>query len=189
MPFRWAGIEGTVGVEIAVNTDPEAYGCPEVARGFPRCEATISTAGVGYDHIYGWIQMVKVNSPDDESQSGFRVDHHPKFATPLPFIYFGPSSGLLDGPHVGDQDQDLLAHTFLCGTGGKLHEFRKEARAILGFSWGYSKRDRRIEWFGPEPLSAEDWDGHLKCLTKKRKWIFRPKWTFRPGFSQHPLDP
>jgi hypothetical protein len=183
MPFRWADIEGTVGVEIAVNSNPEAYGCPEMARGFPRCEATVSTAGVGYDHIYGWIQMVKSPSPEDESQSGFCVDQHPTFASPLPFIYFGPSPRLIDGPHVDDRDRDFLAHTFLCGSGGELHDFSKEARAILGFSWGYSKRDQQIEWFGPEPLSAADWDGHLECLAREREW------TFRAGFSQHPLDP
>jgi hypothetical protein len=178
MPYRWAGVAGTVGVEIAVNSEPEAYGCPEIARGFPRCEATIRTAGVGYNHIYGWIQMVK-----DSSQSGFQVDQHPTFASSLPFIFFGPSPRLFDGPHADYRDWSFLAHTFLCGSGGRLHDFRKEARAILGFSWGYSKRDRRIEWFGPEPLSAADWDGHLDCLANEQEW------TFRPGFSQHPLDP
>jgi hypothetical protein len=78
----------------------------------------------------------------------------------------------------------VVAHTFLCGIGGEVLEFRREARAILGFGWGLSKHGQRIEWFGPRPLSGQDWDSHLGRLTQEC-----PEWSFQPGFSQHPLEP
>ncbi|MGN6215990.1 MAG: hypothetical protein ACTHN7_03405 [Solirubrobacterales bacterium] len=179
LPYSWADVEGTVAVRIAVNTDPVTLGCHEVAQGFPYFLATVESEGVGYDHVYGWIQMV-----DQSFEPGFRVDEHPAFASSLPFLAFGPLSGFFDGPHTDERDWDFLAHTFFCGKGGLLHEFRKEARAILGFGWGLSKRDQRVEWFGPQPLAAQDWDSHLERLTEER-W----DWAFKAGFSQHPLEP
>ncbi len=160
-----------------------------MARGFPACKAIVdSDEAEGYDHDYGWIQMVDLS----DEPSSFRVDQHPKFAAPHPFIWAGPLSRFEDAPFTDHRDWDFLAHTFLCGTGGELLEFRKEARAILGFSWGGSKRGQRIEWFGPHLLSAEDWDDHHEYLTRKYRWrwwrSWRKPWTFAPGFLQHPLD-
>lgn len=181
IPYRWAGVGGWVEVVVKTNDEPAALGCPEFARGFPSCKAIVeSDEAEGYDHYYGWIQMVYL----PEEPPSFHVDQHPKFAAPHPFICAGPLAKLQDAPFTDYQDADFLAHAFLCGTGGELLEFRKEARAILGFSWGYSKRGRRIEWFGPDLLSAEDWDSHLQRMAEER-----PEWTFRSGFSQHPLDP
>ncbi|MGN6255050.1 MAG: hypothetical protein ACTHO8_08740 [Solirubrobacterales bacterium] len=178
LPYSWAGIEGAVAVQVAVNTDPAALGCHEVAQGFPCCQAIVRSEGVGYDHVYGWLQVV-----DESFQPGFRIDEHPAFASSLPFLSIAPLAGFFDGPHTDERDWDFVAHTFLCGKGGLLHQFRKEARAILGFRWGFSKHDQRLDWFGPERLSAEDWDGHLERLAEERR-----EWSFKPGFSQHPLD-
>ena len=179
IPYRWAGVDGTAHVEISVNTDPAALGCPEFARGFPFCTATLESGGRGYDHRLGWIQLV-----DHSVEPGFHIDQHPAFASPLPFLCEGQLPDYFDAPHTDDPDWDFLAHTFLCGKGGTLHEMCKEARAIFGFSWGFSKRGQRIEWFGPEPLSAQDWAAHLDRLAEERE-----EWSFRPGFSQHPLEP
>jgi hypothetical protein len=129
---------------------------------------------------------------DESSKPGFCIDQHPAFACPIPFLCEGQLPEYFDAPHTDEPDWDFLAHTFLCGKGGELHEFRKEARAILGFSWGFSKRDQRIEWFGPEPLSAEDWNSHLEYLRRRYERWWRPRrwrWSFRPDFSQHPLEP
>lgn len=190
IPYRWAGVEGLVRVVVRTNDEPEALACPEWARGFPACEATVeSEQARGYDHVYNWIQMVETSY----TSSGFHVDHHPTFASPNPYIWAGPQAKFEDAPHTDALDCDFLAHTFLCGTGGELHEFRKEDRAILGFSWGYTKRGERLEWFGPDLLSAEDWDGHREYLTRKyrRRWwrFWRRPWNFAPGFLQHPLNP
>ena len=181
IPYRWAGVEGMVRVVVKTNDEPEALGCREFALGFPCLRATVSVeTEVGYDHRFGWIQMVDAS----HESPGFHVDQHPAYVSSLPFLCEGYLPDCFDAPHSDDRDWDLLAHTFLCGKGGALFEFRKEARAILGFSWGCSKRGRRIEWFGPDLLSAEDWDGHLERMAEER-----PDWSFRPGFCQHPLDP
>lgn len=187
IPYRWAGVDGTAHVEISVNTDPAAYGCPELARGFPCCTATLESEGKGYDHRLGWVQLV-----DHSLKPGFRIDHHPAFASPHPFLCEGYLPKYFDGPHADAPDWDFLAHAFLCGKGGELHEFRREARAILGFSWGFSKRDQRVEWFGPKLLSEGDWNSHLEYLRGKyQRWwrLRRWRWSFAPGFVQHPLHP
>lgn len=189
IPYRWAGVEGMVKVVVKTNDEPEALGCPELALGFPACEAVVESDGRGYDHCYGWIQMVDLSG----EPPGFRIDQHPKFVARHPFIWAGPLSRFEDAPFNDYRDFDFLAHTFLCGTGGELLEFRKEVRAILGFSWGYTKRGQELKWFGPDLLSAEDWDGHRKYLRRKygRRWWWpcRRRWTFAPGFLQNPLDP
>jgi hypothetical protein len=190
IPYRWAGVDGRVQVAVKTNDDPEALGCPELARGFPYCKAVVeSDDAEGYDHIYGWIQMVDA----DDEPPGFHFDQHPAYENELPFSSSGFLSRFVDAPFADYRDFDFLAHTFLSGKGGKLLEFRKEVRAILGFSWGYAKRGQRIEWFGPDLLSVEDWDGHLEYLTRKYRWRWwrpwRKPWTFAPGFFQHPLDP
>jgi hypothetical protein len=41
LPFRWAGREGSVRVEVRENDDPAALGCPDIARGFPCSEYVI----------------------------------------------------------------------------------------------------------------------------------------------------
>lgn len=181
IPYRWAGVEGRVKVVVRTNDEPAALGCPELARGFPYCKAIVdSNKAEGYDHCYGWIQMVDVS----DEPPGFRVDQHPSYVNRLPFSWESFLANFIDAPFVDVWDLDFLAHTFLCAQGGRLLEFREEARAILGFSWGYAKRGQRIEWFGPDLLSAEDWDSHLKRMAEER-----PEWTYRPGLLQHPLDP
>jgi hypothetical protein len=39
LEFERAGIPGSVEVEVDVNGEPEALGCPPYARGFPFCRA------------------------------------------------------------------------------------------------------------------------------------------------------
>jgi hypothetical protein len=186
IPYRWAGVDGTAQVDISVNADPAGLGCPDFARGCPRCKVTLESEGEGYDHRLGWIQLV-----DHSVKPGFRIDKYPALVSLHPFLCEGYSPEYFDAPHTDVRDWDFCAHTFFCGRGGELHDFRKEARAILGFKWGFSKRDQQIEWFGPELLSAEDWNSHLEYLRKKygRWWLWRWRWSFKPGFSQHPLEP
>ncbi len=118
------------------------------------------------------------------SGKGFEVDPFlPIGSPPYPFTFFGLTPTFFDAPHT-DQDWDFLAHLFLCGLGGELHEVRREARAILGFSWGFSKRGTELEFFGPDQLEAADWDRHRDYLTRTY-----PAWTFAPGFLVHPLEP
>jgi hypothetical protein len=168
-----------VRVELRENSDPTALGCEACAQGFPWCQATIEPPAQGYADMLGWVQLVE----DSSDPQVFRADgFEPLGPLPHPFGFYGISPTLFDAPHVDWENFDFLAHSFLCGLGGKLLEFRHEARAVLGFSWGYAKRGKEIEFTGPEPLAAESWDAHHAYLSRRF-----PGWTFAPGFLQHPL--
>jgi hypothetical protein len=182
IPYRWADVEGTVRATVATNEDPEALGCDECARGFPHCRATIEPPVRGYGDTLGWVQLVERS----DLEGGFRIDPFaPLGEVSHPFCFFGFAPVFFDAPHTDElENWDFLAHAFLVGLGGELSEYRREACALLGFSWGFAKRDQRVEWFGPEPLSARDWDGHRARLKEERS-----AWSFRSGFSRHALEP
>jgi hypothetical protein len=182
MPYRWGKVEGLVRAKVGVNDDPAAFGCGEIARGFPYLTASVDSAGVGYQHLGGWLQLVDYS----DREGGFEIDQYPPIEDiSHPFCFFGHSPAFFDCPHSDDaEDWNFLANTFFCGFGGELLEFRHEVRAILGFSWGFSKRGRQVEGFGPAPLSPREWDGHRAFLAQEYG-----KWEFAPGFVQDPLRP
>jgi hypothetical protein len=180
LPYRWAGREGVVRVEIAVNEDPAALGCPDFARGFPYCRASVEPQGRGgYADFLGWVQLATLDYP-----GGFVTDPFlPLGPAPYPFNFYGWGPTLFDAPHT-DEDWNFIAHSFLCGLGGELHELRGEVRAVLGFSWGFLKRDDEIEFRDPHLLAAGDWDAHREYLARTY-----PEWTFAEGFFEDPLRP
>jgi len=181
LPFRWAGREGEVRVEVRENDDPVALGCEPWARGFPVCRATIDPPARGYSDMLGWIQLVD----DSYHGGGFHADgFEPLGELSHPFGFYGVSPTLFDAPHADAEDFDFLAHSFLCGLGGDLLEFRREARAVLGFSWGCVKRGREIEFLNVEPVPPEAWDGHREYLGETFS-----KWSFPAGFSQTSREP
>jgi hypothetical protein len=167
-------------VEIRENDDPQAYGCTEAARGFPICTATVEHPVIGYADMFGWVQLAE----RDDKPAGFLTDPLELLTdTTHPFAFFGSSPTLFDNPHRDDEeDWDFLAHSFLCGLGGELLEFRREVRAVLGFSWGFRRGRGKIEFLDPALVSAEEWDGHRGYLAS-----VYPKWSFAAGFQQHPL--
>jgi hypothetical protein len=180
LPFRWAGRDGEVSVEIAQNHDPTALGCDEFARGFPVCRATVAPPSRGYGDMLGWIQLVD----DSYHADGFHADAFEPLGPPShPFGFYGVSPTLFDAPHADAENFDFLAHSFLCGLGGTLLEYRHEARAVVGFSWGCRKRGSLIELMALEPLPPESWDAHRDYLERTF-----PRWTFAPGFWQDPVE-
>lgn len=182
MPFRWGAFDGCVRVEFGVNDDPAALGCAEIARGFPYCRAATDHPGIGYADILGWVQLVRSSARGDS----FSLDHfEPLGPVSHPFAFYGLAPSLFDAPHTDElHDWDFLAHSFLCGLGGELLEFRREVRAVLGFSWGFSKRGHEFEYMEPSPLTAAQWDGHGGYLSGAFA-----DWKFAPGFHRHPLGP
>ena len=185
LPYRWDDADGLVRVEMGVNDDPVAFGVEDWARGFPFLRATIESTATGYREMIGWVQVVDRSDQPD----GFNIDlFEPLGEVPHPFCQFGYSPVMFDSPHATYTDWDFTSHTFLCGRGGKLLEQtedgRREVRAVLGFEWGFVKRDDRIDLFGPKQLSAEDWNHHLPYLQER---FSEPQWTFLPGFFDHPL--
>jgi hypothetical protein len=180
LSYRWNGTDGRVRVEVGVNDHPAALGCDEMARGFPYCLATVDHPGVGYADMLGWVQLVESSARG----TGFYLDYfEPLGQVPHPFGFYGLTPTLFDAPHTDElENWDFLAHSFLCGLGGELLEFRREVRAVLGFSWGFSKRGQEFENLPPDALAAADWDGHVGYLTGAYA-----DWKFAPGFHRHPL--
>jgi hypothetical protein len=180
LPYRWNDRDGKVKVEIRTNEDPVAFGCPEYARGFPVCTAMVDHPAVGYSDLLGWVQLVHRS----DTGTGFAIDALELLTEVThPFAYFGTSPTLFDAPHTDElANWDFIANSFLCGRGGELEQRRFEVRAVLGFSWGFSKQGSEVEWFGPEPLAAEDWNAHLPYLRREFE-----QWTFPRGFFEHPL--
>lgn len=180
LPYRWADTEGTVRVEIRVNEDPVALGCSEMARGYPYMRATIEPPARGYADALGWVQLL------DSSlrEGGFNLDYFESLGpVPNPFGFYGFSPTFFDAPHSDEADWDFLAHAFLCGLGGEILDRERDIRAVLGFSWGFSKRGREFGYFAPGPLAPADWDAHLDYLTRAY-----PDWAFAPGFRRHPSE-
>lgn len=184
MPYRWGDVDGAVKVEMGIDHNPREFGCEEVARGFPYCRAFLEPPAVGYGDSLGWVQLIDMS----DRRGGLRVDNYEALGpVPHPFFTYGPNITFFDHPHTYLRDWDFLAHTFLCGLGGELLEFRREVRALLGFSWAIVKRGDRIEVSGPTPLGPEDWDGHLRYFNRRFRRFRLKKWRFVPGFSDRPL--
>jgi hypothetical protein len=141
----------------------------------------VTPPAAGYAEALGWIQLIDWIHVGE----GFRIDPFaPLGEISHPFGFFGFAPTLFDAPHTDDElddDSHLVAHSFLCGLGGELLEFRKEARAVLGFSWGFSVRDGEFEIFGPAALGAAEWDRHHDYLREAH-----PGWSFARGYSEGP---
>lgn len=181
IPFHRLGVDGVVEVEVGVNEDPAVLGCPEYARGFPYCRATVTPPARGYADALGWVQLV--NSTDLAGE--FRIDpFEPLGEVSHPFCFFGFAPILFDAPHREHRrNTDWIAHSFLCGLGEEPLEGQAGADAILGFSWGFSIRDSRIDIDGPAVLGPDDWDRHLPYLGRSH-----PRWSFVPGFYEDRPD-
>ncbi|HEX6456749.1 MAG TPA: hypothetical protein VF009_09560 [Solirubrobacterales bacterium] len=179
LPYRWCEVEGTVRIELRENDDPTSLGCVDFARGFPTCRAKIEPEARGYIEMLGWVQLVEHSLSD----RGFYIDgFEPLGSLPHPFGFYGVSPTLFDAPHSPEESWDFIAHSFLCGLGGELLEFRREVRAVLGFSWGFRKRGEEFEYLGPDALAAAAWNGHLEYLRRAF-----PDWKFVPGFHRRPV--
>jgi hypothetical protein len=123
--------------------------------------------------MLGWIQLVQ--STDNRSGGdGFDLDpYEPLGEQSHPFCWFGLAPTLFDAPSRRlPPDMDWIAHSFLGFVGA-----RCEARALLGFSWGFGVRDGAIAIGAPVPLGSAAWDAHLPLLRAEH-----PRWQFAPGY-------
>ena len=85
----------------------------------------------------------------------------------------------VDAPAHPPRDHlDWAAETFLCFV--PMEVDRREARAILGFSWGYSIREAAISLTPPTRLAPLEWDKHHPLLRREH-----PDWTFATGYRSH----
>jgi hypothetical protein len=176
LSFVLRSLPGLVDVSVEANAHPEALGCGPQAEGFPVCRATVGYEGRGYVAALGWIQLVR--STDGESAGErFELDpFEPLGRTAHPFCWFGFAPTLFDAPsRTSREPLDWTAHSFLGFIGERDHE----ARAILGFHWGFAIRDGTITITKPAPLAQGDWDAHLPLLRGAH-----PEWEFAPGYHE-----
>jgi hypothetical protein len=153
LDFRLLGASGWVDVAVEPNTNPEALAKPSFARDFPICTATVTYAGEGYKAAMGWVTH--------------------------PFCFFGFAPVLFDAPARPSRDDlDWGAETFLCFV--PMDVDRREARAILGFSWGFSIREAAISLTPPTRLAPLEWDKHHPLLGREH-----PAWAFATGYRNH----
>jgi hypothetical protein len=77
-----------------------------------------------------------------------------------PFCFFGFAPALFDAPaRHSREDMHWRAETFLCFV--PTDTDRREARAILGFTWGFRIREKAISSRPPAHLAAVEWDKHV----------------------------
>jgi hypothetical protein len=177
LDFTLRNLPGWVEVTLESNHDPGAVGAEPTARDFPVCTATIAYRGRGYLAALGWIQLVRST---DNASGGTQFELDPY--TPLgrsshPFCWFGFCPTLFDAP-VRDSRAPLewTAHSFVCfiakGRDGL------EARAVLGFGWGFTIRDEIVSSrTTPSVLGESDWNAHRALLGQEH-----PGWSFAEGF-------
>ena len=175
LDFVLRGFAGRVRVSVVPNEDPAALGCRPAGRGFPVCTADVTYAGRGYAAMFGWIQLVRST---DNSSGGERFEldpYEPIGVTPHPFCWFGLTPTLFDAPsRPTGADLDWVAHSFLAFIGDRF-----EARAILGFGWGFQIAGGKIRLAAPAPLPDTQWDEHLPLLRAAH-----PAWRFASGYRE-----
>ncbi len=171
--FVLRGLAGRVDVRLGRNDDPTVFGCRPSGRGFPVCSAEVTYADRGYAAMLGWIQLVR--STDNRSGGrGFEIDpYEPLGVSPHPFCWYGMAPTLSDAPSRPTRaDLQWVAHSFLAFIGDA-----HEARAILGFRWGFDIADGDISPTGLAPLPPAQWDEHRILLRREH-----PAWRFAPGY-------
>jgi hypothetical protein len=179
LDFSLREASGSVEVAVEPNSNPEALGCPPFARDFPVCTATVTYAGEGYNAALGWVQLV-LSTDGESAGTEFEMDpFEPLGSSSHPFCFFGFAPALFDAPaRRSREDMDWSAETFLCfvpiGADGR------EARAILGFSWGFSIQENAISLTPPARLAPVEWNKHRALLRREH-----PGWAFAGGYRNH----
>ena len=177
--FLHQGKAGQIEVAVVANSDPPCLGCDEENRMFPACTAFVHYPGGGYQCMLGWIQLVR--STDAEAED-FEMD--PNFLFPdadIPYCYYGYKPTLFDCPgRRHSQDMGWVAHSFLAAS--PIVPGARTVTPLQGFSWGFTRRNQRIDLVPHVPLVPADWDSHRDYLgTAYPGWQFAPAPNWQAG--------
>lgn len=178
LEFVLRDLPGSVEIQVEPNVEPSVLGCPEAARGFPVCTATVTYSGRGYGAAFGWVQLVRSTDGTSEGRD-FELDpFEPLGRLPHPFCFFGFAPTLFDAPSRPTRDSiQWTAHTFLCFLSeGTQH---LQACAVLGFQWGFALEESAVMLFPPAAVSPAAWNDHLGLLRTSH-----PTWEFARGYRQ-----
>lgn len=171
--FMHDGNHGRVEVSVVANTDPPSLGCNDDNLGFPACTASVDYPGGGYQRMVGWVQLVRST---DAVSADFEMD--PNFLFPdadNPYCYYGYSPTLFDCPgREHREDMDWVAHSFLAAS--PIEAGARLVTPLQGFSWGFTRRNGRINLAPLAQLQPGDWDQHRAYLGSTY-----PGWQFAPA--------
>jgi hypothetical protein len=165
-----------VNVAVVLVEDPVAIGKPAGPEGFPSCQATVSYPGMGYNAMFGWVQLVRAT---DVGGGDFALDPLRFFEdASAPHCFYGIRPTLFDAPSRDERcELDWIAHSFLAPI--ELLEIDPQVRPLLGFSWGFEIDSQSVLTVKPlKSLSANDWGQHVPYLTERF-----PTWRFAPMTS------
>jgi hypothetical protein len=164
LEFEARGSCGTVEVSLWVNADPSVVGSGSEAEGFPACQATVASDLQGDASLFGWVQLVGTESPE-EPMRHFEVDPL-EISADLnwPFGFYGLLPTLFDTPSRRDRTQtlDWLARSFLCVSPDSPMD--QVVRPVVGFQWGFWMHDGQIDIVAPTSLELPTWNSHLRVL-------------------------
>ena len=177
IPFSDAGLSGQIRIDIARTGDPDEVGTGPGATDLPNCTAVVDYSGHGYNAFFGWIQAVRST---DNASGGMDFEMDPLDSLgrlPHPFCFAGHKPTLFDAPSRHSRaDLEWTAQAFLC-RGPEVPAFT--ARALAGFSWGFTIAAGQVTIAAPTTLTAEDWNQLIPTLQDGYS-----TWRFPPGF--HP---
>lgn len=181
--FSFKGKKGSVRVLFGANRGAKSSGFTAIGaqftgaviRGFPVMKAEVKYAGMGYEAILGWVQIVTHKYPGG-AETEASVDIAPQFQDySVPYCCYGYKPTLYDAPsHNPGITMDWTAYTFLCPVKLVDPQNKKMIAPVVGFSWGYSLAEGKLSSLrSPEAVKEEKWAE----LSQGVKDDFRD-WTF-----------
>ena len=173
LPFSFNGLEGMLSIQIDRNDDPASVGSSEGSLGLPMCTARVRPTSRGYRAMCGWIQLVR-STDNSSGGSEFEMDPFGPFTdTGSPYAFYGLAPTLFDAPGRDTRDDlDWTAHAWLART--ELDS--RFVEPVVGFSWGFSIRDRAPLILPVGELAKTDWAQHMTLLQQQH-----PGWAFGHG--------
>jgi len=173
LAFSLDGLEGVLSIQVEPNDDPASMGSSESSLGLPVCTARVEPTSRGYRAMCGWIQLIQ--STDNASGgSQFEMDPFGPFTdTGSPYALYGLAPTLFDAPGRDPRDDlDWTAHAWLART--ELDS--RLVEPVVGFSWGFSIRERTPLIAPISQLAKSDWARHVPYLQRQH-----PGWAFAPA--------
>lgn len=160
-------------IQIERNDDPASVGSSEGSLGLPMCTARVQSTGRGYRAMCGWIQLI---GSTDNSSGGveFELDPFGPFTdTRSPYAIYGLAPTLFDAPGRDVRDDlDWTAHAWLA----RIELDSQVIEPVVGFSWGFSIRERKTLPSPAGELPRTDWAQHVSLLQRQH-----PGWVIAAG--------
>lgn len=180
LPFTARGLGGTIRASLRRNEDPLTIGSPSWARDFPVCHTMVDFEGAGYTALFGWVQLVRIGAPRDDSTRVWVTDPLEVYeGLDTPFGFYGVKPDLFDAPARSDRSRplDWHAESYLCVS--PANPMSREVQPVAAFSWGFILEGGDIGLTKPEQLPLSEWEKHDALLaTHYPTWHFQPP---RPG--------